>query len=152
MSRGELDRQLAYLTKGCVDVVPVEELKAKLERSIASGRPLSVKVGFDPSAPDLHLGHTVVIRKMRHFQQLGHTVVFLIGDFTGMIGDPSGTKATRPQLTREEIEQFGDKHWRIPNKDLLARISDRRYHYPGCGETYYRMGEAFGKAMLEMVK
>jgi tyrosyl-tRNA synthetase len=99
-----LQQQLDYLTKGCVDVIPVEELEAKLRRAQASGRPLSVKVGFDPSAPDLHLGHTVLIRKMRHFQQLGHKVVFLIGDFTGLIGDPTGKKATRPQLTREQIE------------------------------------------------
>jgi tyrosyl-tRNA synthetase len=99
-----LQQQLDYLTKGCVDVVPVEELESKLRRAQARGRPLSVKVGFDPSAPDLHLGHTVVIRKMRHFQQLGHKVVFLIGDFTGLIGDPTGKKATRPQLTREQIE------------------------------------------------
>jgi tyrosyl-tRNA synthetase len=98
-------QDMNYLTKGCVDVVPREELRAKLERSCAAGRPLTVKVGFDPSAPDLHLGHTVVIRKMRHFQQLGHRVVFLIGDFTGLIGDPTGKKATRPQLTREEIEE-----------------------------------------------
>lgn len=103
MANGELERQLAYLSKGCVDVIPRDELKAKLERSLASGEPLTVKVGFDPSAPDLHLGHTVVIRKMRHFQQLGHRVVFLIGDFTGLIGDPTGKKATRPQLTPEEI-------------------------------------------------
>jgi len=101
----EVERQLAYLEKGCVDVIPREELAAKLERSLVSGRPLTVKVGFDPSAPDLHLGHTVVIRKMRHFQQLGHRVIFLIGDFTGLIGDPTGKKATRPQLTREEIEE-----------------------------------------------
>jgi tyrosyl-tRNA synthetase len=99
-----VQRQLEYLTKGCVDVIPVDELERKLERSRAEGRPLSVKVGFDPSAPDLHLGHTVVIRKMRHFQQLGHQVVFLIGDFTGLIGDPTGKKATRPQLTRAEID------------------------------------------------
>ena len=104
MSDPELRRQVEYLTKGCVDVIPVVELEAKLRRSLESGRPLSVKVGFDPSAPDLHLGHTVVIRKMRHFQQLGHKVVFLIGDFTGLIGDPTGKKATRPQLTRDEIE------------------------------------------------
>jgi tyrosyl-tRNA synthetase len=96
--------QLEYLTKGCVDVIPADELEKKLVRAEESGRPLSVKVGFDPSAPDLHLGHTVVIRKMRHFQQMGHTVVFLIGDFTGLIGDPTGKKATRPQLTREEID------------------------------------------------
>jgi tyrosyl-tRNA synthetase len=100
----ELDRQLDYLTKGCVDVIPADELRAKLQRSLTTERPLTVKVGFDPSAPDLHLGHTVVIRKMRHFQQLGHRVVFLIGDFTGMIGDPTGQKATRPQLTPAEIE------------------------------------------------
>jgi tyrosyl-tRNA synthetase len=96
--------QLSYLTNGCVDVVPPDELRSKLERSLATEEPLTVKVGFDPSAPDLHLGHTVVIRKMRHFQQLGHRVVFLIGDFTGLIGDPTGKKATRPQLSREQIE------------------------------------------------
>jgi tyrosyl-tRNA synthetase len=100
----ELDQQMAYLTKGCVDVVPADELRTKLEASLKSGRSLTVKVGFDPSAPDLHLGHTVLIRKMRHFQQLGHRVIFLIGDFTGLIGDPTGKKATRPQLTRDEIE------------------------------------------------
>jgi len=104
VSVDELTSQLDYLTKGCVDVVPEEELRAKLQRSLETGTPLTIKVGFDPSAPDLHLGHTVVIRKMRHFQQLGHRVVFLIGDFTGLIGDPTGKKATRPQLTREEIE------------------------------------------------
>jgi len=95
--------QLAYLTKGCVDVIPEDELEAKLKRSVSDDRPLVIKVGFDPSAPDLHLGHTVVIRKMRHFQQLGHTVVFLIGDFTGLIGDPTGKNATRPQLSEDEI-------------------------------------------------
>jgi tyrosyl-tRNA synthetase len=91
---------LAYLTKGCVDVVTAEALRDKLAR----GRPLTVKVGFDPTAPDLHLGHTVLLRKMRHFQDLGHRVVFLIGDFTGMIGDPTGKSKTRPPLSREEIE------------------------------------------------
>jgi tyrosyl-tRNA synthetase len=100
----EIDDQLSYLTKGCVDVVPAEQLAEKLRRSQRTGKPLVVKVGFDPSAPDLHLGHTVVIRKMRHFQQLGHRVIFLIGDFTGLIGDPTGKKSTRPQLTAEEIE------------------------------------------------
>ncbi len=104
MTGDDIERQLSYLTKGCVDVVPRDELRAKLERSADTGKQLVVKVGFDPSAPDLHLGHTVLIRKMRHFQQVGHRVVFLIGDFTGLIGDPSGKKATRPQLTREEID------------------------------------------------
>ncbi len=90
----------AYLTKGCVDVITAEALKAKL----AHGRPLTVKVGFDPTAPDIHLGHTVLMRKMKHFQDLGHRVIFLIGDFTGMIGDPTGKSKTRPPLSREEIE------------------------------------------------
>ena len=99
-----IDEQLAYLSKGCVDVVRRDDLRAKLERSQAEGRPLVVKVGFDPTAPDLHLGHTVLIRKMKHFQDLGHRVVFLIGDFTGLIGDPTGRSKTRPPLTREEIE------------------------------------------------
>jgi tyrosyl-tRNA synthetase len=100
----DIDDDLTYLTKGCIDVIPAEQLAEKLSRSRKTGKPLVVKVGFDPSAPDLHLGHTVVIRKMRHFQQLGHRVVFLIGDFTGLIGDPTGKKSTRPQLTPEEIE------------------------------------------------
>jgi tyrosyl-tRNA synthetase len=100
-----LDEQVAYLTKGAVEVVRLEELRAKLERANRTGKPLTVKVGFDPSAPDLHVGHTVVIRKMKHFQDLGHTVVFLIGDFTGLIGDPSGKSKTRPQLTREQVEE-----------------------------------------------
>ncbi len=98
-----IDEQIAFLTKGCVDVIPVEELKKKLEKSAATGRPLRVKLGADPTAPDIHLGHTVVIRKMKAFQQLGHDVIFLIGDFTGMIGDPTGRNTTRPPLTREQV-------------------------------------------------
>jgi len=95
--------QLAYLTKGAEETIRVEELQAKLERSAKTGKPLRVKTGFDPTAPDLHLGHTVLIRKMRHFQDLGHTVIFLIGDFTGMIGDPSGRNVTRPPMTPEQV-------------------------------------------------
>ena len=98
-----VDEQLALLKRGAVDLVDEEQLASKLTRSRETGTPLLVKTGFDPSTPDLHLGHTVLLRKMGHFQQLGHRVVFLIGDFTGMIGDPSGKKATRPQLTREEV-------------------------------------------------
>jgi tyrosyl-tRNA synthetase len=98
-----LDEQLAYLTKGAEETIRVEELKAKLQRSAKTGKPLRVKAGFDPTAPDIHLGHTVLIRKLKHFQDLGHTVIFLIGDFTGMIGDPSGRNVTRPPLTPEEI-------------------------------------------------
>jgi len=95
----DLEQQLALIKRGVVELIDEEELKKKLERGI----PLRVKVGFDPTAPDLHLGHTVVMQKMRHFQQLGHTVIFLIGDFTGRIGDPSGRSETRPPLTEEQV-------------------------------------------------
>jgi tyrosyl-tRNA synthetase len=96
----------AHLTRGCVDVVTADALRAKLAR----GRPLTVKVGFDPTAPDIHLGHTVLMRKMRHFQDLGHRVIFVIGDFTGMIGDPTGKSRTRPPLSREEIERNAETY------------------------------------------
>ena len=105
-----IDEQIVYLTKGTVDVVKVEELRAKLTKSAKTGKPLKVKVGFDPSAPDIHLGHTVVIRKMKHFQDLGHIVYFLIGDFTGLIGDPSGKSKTRPQLTRPQVEENAETY------------------------------------------
>src|SRR5262245_41484118 len=105
-----VDEQLAYLMKGCVDIVKQTELKAKLDRSARTGKPLLVKVGFDPTAPDLHLGHTVLIRKMKHFQDLGHTVVFLIGDFTGLIGDPTGRSKTRPPLSEDEIAANADTY------------------------------------------
>jgi tyrosyl-tRNA synthetase len=98
-----VDEQLAYLRQGTTEIIREEELRAKLEKSAQTGRPLRVKLGADPTAPDIHLGHTVVIRRLRAFQELGHTAIFLIGDFTGLIGDPSGKSATRPQLTREEI-------------------------------------------------
>jgi tyrosyl-tRNA synthetase len=105
-----IDEQVAYLTKGCVDVVRLAELRAKLERFEQTGRPLVVKVGFDPTAPDLHLGHTVLIRKMKHFQDLGHTVVYVVGAFTALIGDPTGRSKTRPPLTREEIAQNAETY------------------------------------------
>src|ERR1051325_7286322 len=103
MTPMNIDEQLSYLAKGTVEIIRESELRAKLEKSAATGKPLRVKLGADPTAPDIHLGHTVVIRKLRAFQELGHTAIFLIGDFTGMIGDPSGKNATRPQLTRDEI-------------------------------------------------
>src|SRR5688500_7219899 len=105
-----IDEQLSYLGKGTIEIIREAELRAKLEKSAATGRPLRVKLGADPTAPDIHLGHTVVIRKLRAFQDLGHIAVFLIGDFTGMIGDPSGKSATRPQLTREEIDANADTY------------------------------------------
>jgi tyrosyl-tRNA synthetase len=115
-----LDDQLSYLTKGCVDVVRAAELKGKLEKSAKTGKPLTVKVGFDPTAPDLHLGHTVLLRKMKHFQDLGHRVIFVIGDFTGMIGDPTGRSKTRPPLTPEEIAANAETY-----KTQVFRILDR---------------------------
>jgi len=105
-----IDSDFSLLAKGAVNLVDEATLKKKLERSVKTGKPLVVKAGFDPSAPDLHLGHTVVLRKMKAFQDLGHTVVFVIGDFTRMIGDPTGKNATRPQLSREEIEQNAETY------------------------------------------
>jgi tyrosyl-tRNA synthetase len=105
-----VDEQLTYLKKGAAEIIREADLRAKLEKSRATGKPLRVKLGMDPTAPDLHLGHTVVLRKLKHFQDLGHTAIFLIGDFTGMIGDPTGRTATRPPLTREQIEQNAETY------------------------------------------
>src|SRR5919112_5362779 len=105
-----IEEQLAFLRKGAVEIIREEDLRAKLLKSAETGKPLRVKFGADPTAPDIHLGHTVVIRKLRHFQELGHTVIFLIGDFTGLIGHPSGKSATRPQLTREEIARNAETY------------------------------------------
>jgi tyrosyl-tRNA synthetase len=105
-----VDEQLAYIKKGSAEIIRENELRFKLEKSRATGKPLRVKLGMDPTAPDLHLGHTVVLRKLKHFQDLGHTVIFLIGDFTGMIGDPTGRSATRPPLSREQIEQNAETY------------------------------------------
>ncbi|HSP16278.1 MAG TPA: tyrosine--tRNA ligase [Thermoanaerobaculia bacterium] len=116
--------QFDYLAKGTVDLIEKADLKAKLAR----GTPLTIKVGFDPTAPDIHLGHTVVIRKMKHFQQLGHRVIFLIGDFTGMIGDPTGKKATRPPLSREQIEENAKTYERQVFKILDPQKTEIRFN------------------------
>jgi tyrosyl-tRNA synthetase len=105
-----VDEQLAYIKKGSAEIIREADLRGKLEKSRTAGKPLKVKLGMDPTAPDLHLGHTVVLRKLKHFQDLGHTVIFLIGDFTGMIGDPTGRSATRPPLTREQIDQNAETY------------------------------------------
>src|SRR2546429_3214788 len=105
-----IDEQLAYIKKGSSEIIRESELRSKLEKSRTSGTPLRVKAGFDPTAPDLHLGHTVLLRKLKHFQDLGHTVIFLIGDFTGMIGDPTGRTVTRPPLTRADIERNAETY------------------------------------------
>src|SRR5262249_6598941 len=105
-----LNEQLNFLIKGTVDVIPIEELKSKLEKAASTGRKLRVKLGADPTAPDLHLGHSIVIRKMKVFQELGHEVIFMIGDFTAMIGDPTGRNATRPSLTPEQISENAETY------------------------------------------
>ena len=100
-----LDKQFELIKRGTVEIIQPDELKKKLERAIKTNKPLVIKAGFDPTAPDIHLGHTVLLRKMKHFQDLGHEVIFLIGDFTGLVGDPTGQSKTRPRLTREEVKE-----------------------------------------------
>ena len=114
-----VEEQLERVRRGAVDIIREEELLEKLKRAQKTGKPLRVKAGFDPTAPDIHVGHTVLIRKMKHFQDLGHTVIFLIGDFTGLIGDPSGRSATRKQLTAEEVQQNAETY-----KQQIFKILD----------------------------
>jgi tyrosyl-tRNA synthetase len=123
-----VDEQLAYLKKGSAEIVKEAELRAKLEKSLATGKPLRVKAGFDPTAPDLHLGHTVLLRKLKHFQDLGHTVTFLIGDFTGMIGDPTGRSATRPPLSAEEIMRNAKTYMAQVYKILNPSTTETRFN------------------------
>src|SRR5678809_582703 len=105
-----IEEQLAHIRRGAVEIIREEELAEKLKRAQKTGKPLRVKAGFDPTAPDIHLGHTVLMRKMKHFQDLGHTAIFLIGDFTGLIGDPSGRNVTRKQLSQEAIPVNADTY------------------------------------------
>ena len=123
-----VEEQLALLTKGAAEIIPFEDLKLRLEDSRKTGRPLRVKAGFDPTAPDLHLGHTVLLRKLRHFQQLGHTVIFLIGDSTALIGDPTGKSVTRKQLTQEEIDANAETYKRQVFKILDKDKTEVRYN------------------------
>jgi tyrosyl-tRNA synthetase len=105
-----IDEQLTYLKKGLSEIIREEDLRERLVQAAQTGRPLRVKAGFDPTAPDLHLGHTVLLRKMKHFQDLGHTVIFLIGDMTSLIGDPTGRNITRPPMTREDIDRNAETY------------------------------------------
>src|ERR1700687_6046502 len=123
-----VDEQLAYIKKGSAEIVKESELCSKLEKSLASGKPLRVKAGFGPSAPALHLGHTMLLRKLKHFQDLGHTVIFLIGDFTGMIGDPTGRSVTRPPLSREDILRNADTYKAQVFKILNAEKTEVRFN------------------------
>ena len=126
-----INEQVAYLTKGAAETISEDELRAKLLQSEKTGAPLTVKVGFDPTAPDLHLGHTVLIRKMKHFQDLGHRVIFLIGDFTGAIGDPTGRNKTRPPLTEEQIlenaETYKNQVFKILDPEKTVVEFNRRW-------------------------
>jgi tyrosyl-tRNA synthetase len=123
-----IDEQIAFLRKGSVDLIREEDLRKKLEHSAKTGKPLRVKLGADPTAPDIHLGHTVVIRKLRAFQELGHTAIFLIGAFTGMIGDPSGKNSTRPPLSREEIDANAETYKTQIFKLLDPEKTEIRYN------------------------
>ena len=142
-----VDEQLAYIKKGAAEIIPEAELRAKLEKSRATGKPLRVKAGFDPTAPDLHLGHTVLMRKLKHFQDLGHTVIFLIGDFTGMIGDPTGRSVTRPPLSREQIlansESYKEQVFRILHPDKTEVRFNSEWFSKVTAEDFIRLASKY---------
>jgi tyrosyl-tRNA synthetase len=129
-----VDEQLAYLRKGVAEIIREEDLRAKLEASAKSGKPLRVKLGVDPTAPDLHLGHTVVLRKLKHFQDLGHTAIFLVGDFTAMVGDPTGQSETRPPLTREQVDANAKTYLEQVYKILSRENTEVRYNSEWLGK------------------
>src|SRR5712672_4277425 len=126
--------QLAYLKKGVAEIIPEVELAAKLQESLKTGKPLRVYLGVDPTAPDLHLGHTVVLRTLKHFQDLGHTAVFLIGDFSAMIGDPTGVSETRPPLTREQVDANARTYLEQVYKILDRENTEVRYNSEWLGQ------------------
>jgi tyrosyl-tRNA synthetase len=123
-----VEEQLAYLKKGAAEIIPEADLKAKLENSLKTGKPLRAYLGVDPTAPDIHLGHTVVLRKLKHFQDLGHTAIFLIGDFSAMIGDPTGQSETRPPLTREQVDGNAQTYLAQVFKLLDPQKTEVRYN------------------------
>jgi tyrosyl-tRNA synthetase len=128
------DEQLAYLKKGAAEIIREEELKAKLDQSAKTGKPLRVYLGVDPTAPDIHLGHTVVLRKLKHFQDMGHTAIFLIGDFSAMIGDPTGQSETRPPLTREQVDANAKTYLDQVYKILDREKTEVRYNSEWLGK------------------
>ena len=132
-----VDEQLDLLQKGAAEIIRVSDLRERLEESRKTGRPLRVKAGFDPTAPDLHLGHTVLMRKLRHFQQLGHTVIFLVGDFTSLIGDPTGRNVTRKPLTREQIDANAETYKQQVFKTLDETLTEVRYNSEWLGKLGY---------------
>jgi tyrosyl-tRNA synthetase len=132
-----VDEQLDLLQKGAAEIIRISDLRERLEESRKTGRPLRVKAGFDPTAPDLHLGHTVLMRKLRHFQQLGHTVIFLVGDFTSLIGDPTGRNVTRKPLTREQIDANAETYKQQVFKILDEKATEVRYNSEWLGKLGY---------------
>jgi tyrosyl-tRNA synthetase len=132
-----VDEQMDLLQKGAAEIIRVSDLRERLEDSRKTGRPLRVKAGFDPTAPDLHLGHTVLMRKLRHFQQLGHTVIFLVGDFTSLIGDPTGRNVTRKPLTREQIDANAETYKQQVFKILDEKATEVRYNSEWLGKLGY---------------
>lgn len=130
----EVDEQLAYLRKGVAEIIPEDEFRAKLDTSRKSGKPLRVYLGVDPTAPDIHLGHTVVLRKLKHFQDMGHTAIFLIGDFSAMIGDPTGQSETRPPLSREEVKANAKTYLDQVFKILDSEKTEVRYNSEWLGK------------------
>jgi tyrosyl-tRNA synthetase len=129
-----VDEQLAHLKKGAAEIIREDELRAKLASSLKSGKPLRVYLGVDPTAPDIHLGHTVVLRKLKHFQDMGHTAIFLIGDFSAMIGDPTGQSETRPPLTREQVEANAKTYLDQVYKILDPQKTEVRYNSEWLGQ------------------
>src|SRR6202171_2386672 len=129
-----VDAPRAYLRTGGAEIIREEDLRAKLEASAKTGKPLRVKLGVDPTAPDLHLGHTVVLRKLKHFQDLGHTAIFLIGDFTAMVGDPTGLSETRPPLTREQVDANAKTYLEQVYKILNREYTEVRYNSEWLGK------------------
>src|SRR6202451_586249 len=129
-----VEEQFAYLKKGAAEVIREDELKSKLAESLKTGNPLRVYLGVDPTAPDLHLGHTVVLRKLKHFQDMGHTAVFLIGDFSAMIGDPTGVSETRPPLTREQVDANAKTYLEQVFKILDRDKTEVRYNSERLGK------------------
>ncbi|MGA2886804.1 MAG: tyrosine--tRNA ligase [Terracidiphilus sp.] len=132
-----VDEQMDLLEKGAAEIIRASDLRERLEESRKAGRPLRIKVGFDPTAPDLHLGHTVLIRKLRHFQVLGHTVIFLVGDYTSLIGDPTGRNITRKPLTREQIDENAKTYTEQAFKILDRSVTEIRYNSEWLGKLGY---------------
>jgi len=149
-----IEEQFEYLKKGAVEIIREEELKAKIAKAATMGKPLRVKAGFDPTAPDLHLGHTVLLRKLKHFQDLGHTVIFMIGDFTSLIGDPSGRNVTRKQLSKDEVltnaETYKQQVFKILDSEKTVLDFNSRWMSAMTTEDFVRLASRYTVArMLE---